>query len=201
MISESILAEEIRSAGSRGAALTRRILAFSRKHDVEVRVLDLNDLLKEAEPLLRRSAGDSVAFAMVLGSRLPAVSADPDQIKIAAMNLVINAREAMPDGGYVTVATHARDGRSAGLPPGEYASLVVTDSGVGMDAETRARIFEPFFTTKATPSGTGLGLSTVRSIVESLGGLISVASETGRGTTFTIDLPAARDLPGRAGTS
>jgi signal transduction histidine kinase/ActR/RegA family two-component response regulator len=186
--------EEIRKASARAAALTRQLLAFSRKQVLQPRALDLSHTLLGLEPMLRRLIGADVQFAMdVRSSRR--VMADPGQIEQIVLNLVVNARDAMPDGGTLTVETadvilHA-DGAS--LPPGDYVSLVVRDTGTGIPDSIRARIFEPFFTTKDAGRGTGLGLATVHSIVRQSGGHLALASVVGEGTTFTIHFPAVAD--------
>jgi CheY-like chemotaxis protein len=163
---------------------------------VQPRRVDLNALVGDAERMLRRLIGVDVALTTALAPDAPAVHADPGRVEQALVNLVVNARDAMPEGGRLDIAT-ARvviaggGGEPAGLPPGEYALLTVRDTGVGMDPATRARIFEPFFTTKPPGQGTGLGLSTVFGIVTQAGGRITVDSAPGAGTTFRVYLPAA----------
>jgi len=186
--------EEIQRAGDRAGQLTRQLLAFSRQQILEPRVVGLDRILSGLETMLRRLVGESV----VLEIRTAAtgnIVADPGQIEQVIMNLVVNARDAMPSGGNVTVATSdvVLDAAYAtghpGVAPGPYVALAVTDSGVGMDAATRSRMFEPFFTTKATGKGTGLGLATVYGIVSQSGGHIWVDSEPGRGAAFTVYFP------------
>jgi PAS domain S-box-containing protein len=185
---------EIEQAGLRAAQLTRQLLAFSRQQVLQLEVVDLNQVVLGMDKMLRRLIG-AVDLRIVAGDGLGKVKADQAQIEQVVMNLVINARDAMPTGGRLTIATgnvvldeaHAAEGD--GLSPGPYVRLAVTDDGVGMDGETRARIFEPFFTTKEIGIGTGLGLSTVYGIVKQSGGHIAVHSEVGRGSTFEIHLP------------
>jgi signal transduction histidine kinase len=174
--------EEIRSAGERAAALTRQLLAFSRKQVLETRIVDLNGIVTGIESMLRRLLGEELELVVQLAPALADVTVDPSQMEQILMNLTVNARDAMPDGGRVTIETRNE---------GDQVALVVSDTGVGMDAETVAHVFEPFFTTKEPGKGTGLGLSTVYGIVEQSGGHITVDSEPRRGTTFTILLPAA----------
>ena len=187
--------EQIRHAGERAAALTRQLLAFSRRQVLQPRVLSLNTSVAELEPMLRRLLGADVTLETALDPALGYVLADPGQLEQVLVNLVVNARDAMPNGGRVTVATAnlqlqaADDARGNGVRPGAYVTLSVSDTGVGMDVPTQARIFEPFFTTKGAGKGTGLGLSTVYGIVEQSGGHIAVESAPGRGATFTIFLP------------
>jgi two-component system cell cycle sensor histidine kinase/response regulator CckA len=184
--------EEIRAGGARAVALTRQLLAFSRQQVLDNEVLDLNGVVRETEKLLGRVIGEDVRVDYVRNGDPVIVSADRAQLEHVIVNLVVNASDAMPGGGGVTVevnhvdvdADHAPD-----LAPGSYARLAITDTGNGMDAETAAQIFEPFYTTKA--HGTGLGLATVHGIVAQSGGTILVDTELGRGTTFTIYLPLA----------
>jgi PAS domain S-box-containing protein len=185
----------IGQTAERAAALTRQLLAFSRKQILEPKPVDLNALVGGVAPMLRRLIGEHIELVIVPGSGLGHVMADPGQAEQVIMNLVVNARDAMPDGGMVKIETASRDVQEATLhaqgrvPPGPYVTLSVQDTGCGMDSVTLARIFEPFFTTKESGKGTGLGLSTVHGIVHQSGGYIGVDSAVGRGTTFTIYLP------------
>jgi PAS domain S-box-containing protein len=186
---------EIRKASERAASLTRQLLAFSRKQVIEARVLDINALVAESTRMLRRLIGENVELSTLLAPGLPSVRADPVQIEQVIVNLVANARDAMPGGGRIALETslqRVEDGasRSGDLPPGDFVVLRVADTGLGMDAATRECIFEPFFTTKEKGKGTGLGLSTAYGIVKQSGGDIRVTSARHAGSTFEILLPA-----------
>ncbi len=188
--------DTIRRAGESAATLTRQLLAFSRRQVIQPRATCLNDVVGEVATLLRRVIGENVTLHTVLAGHLSHVWADPEQFQQVLLNLAVNARDAMPDGGSLTIETanatidddYALRHRITPVP-GAYVRIAVTDSGHGMDAETRARVFEPFFTTKAPGKGTGLGLATVYGIVKQSGGYVWVYSEPGRGTTFKIYLP------------
>jgi two-component system cell cycle sensor histidine kinase/response regulator CckA len=198
-------AEEIRKAGNRAAALTRQLLAFSRRQVLQPEVVDLNRVVQELETMLRRLIGENINLSTSLATGLGKVKVDPGQIEQVVVNLVVNARDAMPGGGTVTirtanVVTDAGTARADGtIPPGSYALLEISDTGYGMDAETIANIFEPFFTTKEKGKGTGLGLATVYGIVKQSGGQILVSSEPGKGTTFHIYLPRVAERAAEPG--
>jgi two-component system cell cycle sensor histidine kinase/response regulator CckA len=187
-------ADAIKRAADRGAALTKRLLAFSRPHSASAEVIDLAETVRTMEPMLRRLVLDKIAIRVV--SALPSihVRADETAINQIMLNLIVNARDAMPDGGTATidmgVITLAEPlAPTLGILPGEYAGLSVSDTGHGIPADIQRHLFEPFFTTKPADQGTGLGLSIVYGIVKSLGGAIEVQSEPGHGATFTIYLP------------
>ncbi len=188
--------KEIRSASARAANLTQQLLAFSRKQRLEPRVLRLDAVVNEMGHMLQRLVGEHIRVRTVSTPALPAVRADPGQLQQVLMNLVVNARDAMPRGGQLTLETSnvtldAAYARShADVAPGNYVLLAVSDTGGGMTPEVKTRIFEPFFTTKAPGHGTGLGLATCHGIVKQSGGHITVYSEIDRGTTFKVYLPA-----------
>ena len=184
---------EITRAAQQAAALTRQLLAFSRKQILTVTALDLNQVVRTIESMLRRLIGEHITVTTVLADNLDAVMADATQLEQVLMNLAVNARDAMPQGGELTIRTwnaHAAD--AAARDGGLWVRLSVTDTGAGMPPEIQARIFEPFFTTKERGHGTGLGLAAVHGIVTQLRGSITVESAVGHGTTFQIDLPATR---------
>ncbi|MFQ5719787.1 MAG: PAS domain S-box protein, partial [Acidobacteriota bacterium] len=188
-------AEEIQTAAQRAASLTRQLLAFSRRQVFKPRVLDLNDVASGMQAMLERLIGEHVQLESIPDPELGYVKADPGQFEQVLMNVVLNARDAMPQGGKITIETanvHLDKTRTDGytdIRPGHYVVLAVSDTGCGIDAETRAHLFDPFFTTKEVGQGTGLGLATVYGIIKQSGGEILVSSEPGRGTTFTIYLP------------
>ena len=191
-------AEEIRMAANRSAALTRQLLAFSRQQPADPQVIDLNATVSDLQKMLGRLIGADVEFVSRLEADPACVVADVGQIEQVVMNLVVNSRDAMPDGGRLIVTTGNLDAPAgssrhrADLTAGSYVTLSVEDTGCGMDAATQARIFEPFFTTKAVGQGTGLGLATVYGIVRQSGGQIAVDSQPGRGARFIIYLPEAQ---------
>ena len=188
----------IQLAADRATTLTRQLLAFSRKQLLELKVVDVNAIVQDMERLLRPLIGENVEFVTMLAPEAAHTRADAGQLEQVLMNLVVNAKDAMPDGGKLTIQTttivvdeNHRRGQQF-IRPGNYVTLSVSDSGMGMDRETQSRIFEPFFTTKEKGKGTGLGLSTVYGIVKQSGGYVMVQSELGRGTTFHIFCPRSR---------
>jgi two-component system, cell cycle sensor histidine kinase and response regulator CckA len=193
-------AEEMLKAGHRAASLTRQLLAFSRQQVMDPRVLDLNAVVKDMEKMLKRLISEDIHLKTDLDSNLARIKADQGQIEQVIMNLVVNARDAMPGGGKLEITSRNfyMDNNFVRRYPypvqvGDYVLLTVSDTGIGMDATTRSRVFEPFFTTKEKGKGTGLGLSTVYGVVKQSGGYIDVASEPGAGATFKIYLPKVED--------
>jgi two-component system cell cycle sensor histidine kinase/response regulator CckA len=198
-------AEQIAIAGQRARDLTRQLLAFSRRQMMRPEVLDLTEVVRGLEPMLRRVLGEDIELTIALAQPTSLVKADPGQIQQILMNLVVNARDAMPDGGKLWIESsnvsldetqlpaHARSVSHLGVAPGPHVCVSVSDTGVGLDEETQAHIFEPFFTTKPKGKGTGLGLSTVLGIVQQSGGHVAVDSTPGQGATFKIFLPCTSE--------
>jgi CheY-like chemotaxis protein len=191
--------QHIEDASERAGTLVRQLLAFSRKQVLKPKILDLNSIVLNLDKLLRRLLAETVEMKTIAGKDVGAVKADPSQIEQVIMNLVVNARDAMPKGGRILIETsnvdlddtYAQD--HATVRPGRYVMLAVTDTGIGMTSDTVAHIFEPFYTTKESGRGTGLGLSTVYGIVKQSGGYIWVYSEPGKGTAFKVYLPRVEE--------
>ncbi len=187
--------EQIKKAGERAADLTQKLLTFSRKQKCEPKILNLNDVVPVTQEMLLRLIGEDITLQTVREPDLGLVKADPSQVDQVLMNLAVNARDAMPTGGRLTIATANVDldptytARHVGLQPGPYVMLAMSDTGCGMDAKTLRHIFEPFFTTKEPGKGTGLGLSIVYGIVKQSGGHIAVESKPKQGTTFRVYFP------------
>lgn len=180
--------EEIRMAGDHGAALIQQLLGVAGRTAAEPRSLSLNDVVGGMKNLLARLIGEDIRLLTALSGDLWTVRMDPAQAQQIILNLVLNARDAMPDGGRVKLCTRNREPAKRGQNP-KFIEFTVSDTGMGMDAETRARLFEPFFTTKKPGQGNGLGLATVSSIVKQVGGVIEVESRLGKGTRVTVRLP------------
>jgi CheY-like chemotaxis protein len=199
--------EELRRAADRATGLTRQLLAFARRQKIEPRVCNLNELVLEMDKLIRRLIGEDIELITLADPDLERVQIDPAQIEQVLVNLVVNARDAMPQGGRIVIETAnvaldaAYTRNHASMDEGSYVMLAVSDTGIGMDAETQEHIFEPFFTTKGPGKGTGLGLATCYGIIKQHGGYIWPYSEPGRGTSVKIYLPraeaAAEELPRR----
>jgi CheY-like chemotaxis protein len=192
--------EEALQAILRGSSLTKQLLAFSRRQPLASRSVDINALIREFEPLWRRSAAGNIEVRTRLAPDLPATKADPSQLESALLNLLINARDAMANGGTVTIETAytdideaMADGLFQGVPPGRYSVVTVSDTGHGMSAEVIERACEPFFTTKSVGAGTGLGLSMIYGFAKQSGGHLKIYSEVGYGTAIRLYLPASDD--------
>jgi CheY-like chemotaxis protein len=200
-------AEQIARAGRRGTELTHQLLAFARREVIRPRALNVNTVVADVEQMLCRSIGEHITLATDLGDPLPPVMADPGQLEQVLVNLAVNARDAMPAGGRLTIDTalvRVGDERP-GLPPGPYVRVRISDTGTGMPPDVADRAFDPFFTTKPNGEGTGLGLATVYGIVTQAGGTVQIYSEPGLGTTITVLLPPTdevtqpeRDAPAEA---
>src|SRR3989440_10131166 len=192
--------DQIRKAAEGAAALTRQLLAFSRQQVLRPMALDLKATVAGTEKLLMRLIGEDIQLTTVLAPDLGVVKADPGEIEQIIINLAVNARDAMPTGGRLTIEVANVDMDEAYVrghapaSPGRYVMLAISDTGIGMDEQTKARIFEPFFTTKEAGKGTGLGLATVYGVVKQSGGFVFADREPGKGTTFRIYLPRV-DLP------
>ncbi|MBZ5725162.1 MAG: PAS domain S-box protein [Acidobacteriia bacterium] len=192
-------AEEVLKAADRAGALTNQLLSFSRRQIMQPRVINVNTVIAQTEKMLRRLIGEDIELALGLDAHVGNIKADPNHVEQAIVNLAVNARDAMPLGGRLTLETgnmHLDENYARthmGVTPGDFVMIAVSDNGHGMDAETRRRIFEPFFTTKEKGKGTGLGLATVYGMVKQTGGDIWVYSEPGRGTTFKLYFPRVAD--------
>jgi two-component system, cell cycle sensor histidine kinase and response regulator CckA len=190
--------EHIKQAANSAAGLTRQLLMFSRQQIIQPVVMDINQIVGNTATMLRRLIKENIEFAVILEPNLDLVNADPGQVEQLILNLVVNARDALPKGGTLTIQTHNEQMKNnpgqveSGILPGRFVLLEVTDTGTGMDQETQARIFEPFFTTKAVGKGTGLGLATVYGIVKQNNGRIEVQSKLGHGSSFKVYLPAVK---------
>jgi two-component system, cell cycle sensor histidine kinase and response regulator CckA len=188
--------EEIRRSAARGGALTHQLLAFSRRQPLEARMVRLNGLILHVEKLLRRLIGEDIELVTIPAASQDEVEADPGRLEQVVMNLVVNARDAMPGGGKLTIETAAMQlgdymSKELGVAPGHFVVTSITDTGMGMDEATQSHLFEPFFTTKNPGRGTGLGLATAYGIIRQSGGAIAFSSELGKGTTARIYLPLA----------
>ena len=207
--------QQIRRSAERGGALTHQLLAFSRRQPLEARTLHINALVMQLEKMLRRLIGEDIELVTICAAAEDTVEADGGQLEQVIMNVAVNARDAMPDGGKLTIETgtvhldESFTARELGVAPGRYVTLAVADTGVGMDEETLSHVFEPFFTTKGTSQGTGLGLATAYGIIRQSGGAIRISSELGQGTVARIYLPiaeakvqqSAEELPAPEGAS
>lgn len=192
------MVRQIECAGNSAKSLTHRLLTFSHRQIIEPVALDLNKAVMRTEAMLARLIGENIILESELSARSARIKADPSQIELMLMNLAINARDAMPNGGKIVIRTDDVTISESGdqlLASGRYVRLTVSDTGIGMDAEVQSHIFEPFFSTKPAGKGTGLGLSSVFGIVKQSRGSIAVASELGRGATFTVHLPRCEEAP------
>ena len=189
--------EEIRRSAERGGQLTHQLLAFSRRQPLEPRIVRVNELILQMEKMLRRLIGEDLELITIPAASRDAVEADASRLEQVIMNLVVNARDAMPDGGTLTLETgtvqlsESYSARQLGIQPGQHVTISISDTGVGMDEDTQSHLFEPFFTTKNPGRGTGLGLATAYGIIRQSGGAIGIISELGKGTTARIYLPVA----------
>jgi two-component system, cell cycle sensor histidine kinase and response regulator CckA len=200
--SHRVALEEIRRSAERGGALTHQLLAFSRRQPLEARSVKINDLVMQLQKLLRRLIGEDIELVTIPAASEDCVEADPGRLEQVIMNLAVNARDAMPHGGQLTIETavvnldEAYSAKRLGVRPGKHVVIALTDTGVGMDEKTQSHLFEPFFTTKSAGRGTGLGLATAYGIVRQSGGAIAFQSELGRGTTARIYLPLSESRKG-----
>ncbi|HXA50395.1 MAG TPA: ATP-binding protein, partial [Candidatus Acidoferrum sp.] len=189
--------EEIRRSAERGGALTHQLLAFSRRQPMETRTVRINELVVQIEKMLRRLIGEDIELITIAGAASDSVVADPGRLEQVIMNLVVNARDAMPKGGKLTIETStdqfndAFSAQQMGVAPGPFVVITITDTGIGMDQDTQSHLFEPFFTTKHPGRGTGLGLATAYGIIRQTGGAIRIQSELGVGTSARIYLPGS----------
>jgi two-component system cell cycle sensor histidine kinase/response regulator CckA len=190
--------EEIRRSAERGGALTHQLLAFSRRQPLEARMVNINDLVLQIEKMLRRLIGEDIELVTIPAATTDVVEADPGRLEQVIMNMVVNARDAMPNGGKLTIETasiqlsETFSAKQLGVSPGPYVTISITDTGIGMDEATQSHLFEPFFTTKNPGRGTGLGLATAYGIIRQSGGAIRIMSQLGKGTTARIFLPPAQ---------
>jgi two-component system cell cycle sensor histidine kinase/response regulator CckA len=196
--SQRTVLEEIRRSAERGGALTHQLLAFSRRQPLQPRTVHINELMLQLEKLLRRLIGEDIELVSIMAATQDTVDADPGRLEQVIMNLAVNARDAMPKGGKLTIETNtirlskALSARQLGIEPGRYVCISMTDTGVGMDEATQSHLFEPFFTTKKPGRGTGLGLATAYGIIRQSGGAIAFTSQVGVGTTARIYLPLVK---------
>src|SRR5581483_8999328 len=197
--------QEVRRSAERGGALTNQLLAFSRRQPLQTRLVHVNDLVMQIERLLRRLIGEDVELITIPAAGSDVVAADTGRLEQVIMNLAVNARDAMPNGGKLTIETGTRHlseavlAKQLGVEPGRFVTIAITDTGTGMDADTQSHLFEPFFTTKSASRGTGLSLATAYGIVRQSGGAIGFTSQVGAGTTAFLYLPMAEDRTEAAG--